>query len=288
MSLRSDLIARGLLRPSAEEVPPGADTVQQPSKGSAVLLVSDGQSNEIPSQSIIESEILTDEVPVILEPVGIEAAAELPENKHFSDIDAFREAILTLAPSEFISRYVFEPVPFAFNGENDAWLHWKTSLAKKLDVDPREIILAGSGALGFSLNPKKSFRPYGDHSDIDVGVISRHHFDVAWWTIRRYNPLLGSHSAPQKKAFKQHRSRYVFDGSIATDQILPLLPFGPEWKKALDEMSDYEHTSKREVKLRIYRDFESLRSYQMSGVGKLRTQLAATGPDELPITEDIK
>lgn len=294
MSLRDDLIAQGLLRPGAATSAPIGRKVTLDSTGPRLEAATDlARSDEAPDSSKTsqdgESVISDDDEPEVQERYPIPApTATIPANSHFASIEQLRTTLLTLEPSDFVSRYVLEPVPFVFDGNMQAWIAWKTNLAKQLDVDPREIVLTGSGSVGFSLNPRKLLKAFGAESDLDVGVISRHYFDMAWWTLRRYNPLFGGASRARTKAFNQHRAGYIFDGSIATDQVLSLLPFGVEWQRALDYMGRIDPTSGRDVKLRIYRDFESLRGYQMGSVNSLRALLAQPEPDESPVTEEIE
>jgi hypothetical protein len=287
LSLRDDLIAQGRIRPAQGQQKFGlSPTASAPLESASA---SQGSVDQRPSDAstLDDQPIKTDESgdEVI---TSLASAPSIPANSHFADLNALRTTLLTVEPSDFVSRYVFEPVPFAFNNDMELWLSWKTLLAKQLDVDPREIVLAGSASVGFSLNPKKNFRAFNEKSDLDIGLISRHYFDVAWWTLRRYNPILGEATKSRTKAFNQHRAGHIFDGSIATDQILSLLPFGIAWKNALELMGNTPPTAGREVNLRIYRDFESLRSYQMGSVNSLRILLATQTPDESPILEDEK
>ena len=60
--------------------------------------------------------------------------------------------------------------------------------------------------------------------------------------------------------------------TIATDKLLPYLPFGTQWSNALRAMSKLEPTKNRQIKARIYKDFESLRAYQVNNLKNLRTQ----------------
>ena len=85
-----------------------------------------------------------------------------------------------------------------------------------------------------------------------------------------------------KKAFKEkdsirdHRERLVYWGTIATDKIIQILPFGKEWINAIDEMRKIDPTIDRDINFRIYKDFESLREYQSQGIGKLKDKIITT------------
>lgn len=205
----------------------------------------------------------------------------------FSTAGDLHVALLTKEPREFVSHYIFEPIPFVFEDNLAAWIQWKTELARGIDVDPYDIVLTGSAAVGYSLNPKKGYKAFDKNSDIDCGVVSQHYFETAWRYLRQLRPSWLSLPPESKRAIVAHQKNYVFAGSIATDSILALLPFGGDWQRALDLMSRKFPTVEREIKLRIYRDYESLRHYQSSGIERLRSELMVAGETEVKIeTED--
>jgi hypothetical protein len=83
-----------------------------------------------------------------------------------------------------------------------------------------------------------------------------------------------------------HQKTYVFAGTIATDSILALLPFGSEWQSVLDAMARRPPTTDRDIRLRIYRDYDSLRHYQASGIERLRNDLAAADAADTEISTE--
>lgn len=74
----------------------------------------------------------------------------------------------------------------------------------------------------------------------------------------------------EQNSIEDHRKRLIYWGTIATDKILQILPFAQTWITALDEMKKIDPTKDREINLRIYRDFESLRAYQKTSLNKLK------------------
>jgi hypothetical protein len=205
----------------------------------------------------------------------------------FADVAALHSALLEKEPIDFVSHHIFEPVPFAFNSDLSSWIRWKTSMARLLEVDPQDIVLIGTAALGYSLNPNKSYKVFDGASDIDCGVISQYHFEIAWRYLRQIRPSWLSLPSSSKRAIEMHRKSYVFSGTIASDSILALLPFGSKWQSALDEMSKSPPTVGRVVKLRIYKDYDALRYYQTLGIEKLRNQLVETSSldSEIPLED---
>ena len=201
----------------------------------------------------------------------------------FATAADLQTALLTRDPRDFVSHFLFEPIPFAFRNDFVSWIEWKTELARGVDVDPYDIVLTGSAAVGFSLNPKKGYKAFDDASDIDCGVVSQHYFETAWRYLRQLRPSWLSLPPESKRAIVAHQRNYVFAGSIATDSILALLPFGSAWQRALDQMSRKAPTIGRDIKLHIYRDYESLRHYQSSGIERLRSELVLAAEGDVEI-----
>lgn len=190
--------------------------------------------------------------------------------------DELKDALSTMTPSVFVSRWLLERVPFAFDNNLDAYLAWKHDLADKLAVDPKAITLVGTAAIGTSLNPTKNFKDFDAESDIDVAVVSQHHFNILWRWLRGLGAAYHGLPAGARNAVDRHRE-YVYWGTIATDKLLPHTPLAAEWVPALDSMSSIGPTKGREVKARVYADYDSLRAYHAKGVRTIRQKLLGGG-----------
>jgi hypothetical protein len=188
----------------------------------------------------------------------------------FRSADELQSALLNHEPGDFVSHFLFEPIPFIFNGDLKLWIDWKSHLGSLIDIDPYDMVLTGSSAVGFSLNPNKNFKRFDENSDIDCGIVSNYYFDVAWRYLRNAQTNWLSLPGSTKKAIKDHRQHFVFMGTIATDRILGQLPFGRTWLHALEAMANVGPTEGRSVKLRIYKDYGALRHYQTHGLSRLR------------------
>jgi hypothetical protein len=178
-----------------------------------------------------------------------------------------------LPPDTFASRHIFESIPYVFKEDMAAYVSWKAALGEAIDVDPRSIAVVGSAGLGVSLNPDNNFSDFGPGSDVDVAVVSHHHFEAAWRFLRHVRVGRLSLTPEARQVIRGHGKAYVFDGTIATDFVLPYLPFGKEWLQALNSQSFVEPTVGLEVKARIYRDFDCLRDYQLKSVRLAQTHL---------------
>ena len=171
------------------------------------------------------------------------------------------------------SKWVLERIPFIFNNDLESYINWKERLSTLIGVDSKAIVLIGSSSIGYSLNPTKIFSAFHDQSDIDVAIISGHYFDVAWHYLRNIGIKYHRLSAKEKFAIDDHRQRLIYFGTIATDKIVQLLPFGKEWVNAMNEMMKIPPTIERLINFRIYKDFEALKSYQIIGINKAKDYL---------------
>jgi len=183
---------------------------------------------------------------------------------------ALIDSILNEPPNITASKWIIEGIPYIFNDDLDSYIKWKQLLSRLIGVDGKAIVFTGSSSVGFSLNPEKDFRPFDAQSDIDVAIISSIHFDIAWHFLRNIGPKYHRISTRERIAVDDHRSRLIYFGTIATDKIVQLLPFGKDWVNAMNEMTRIDPTKNREINFRIYKDFEALKSYQLIGVNKVK------------------
>jgi hypothetical protein len=197
----------------------------------------------------------------------------------FSDLAQFRTSLEAQSPEAFVEHALFDRVPHIFEGDRTQYVLWKRTLAKELDVDAANITIVGTAALGWSLNPAKSLKAFDAESDVDVAVISPYHFMTAWRYLRSGTSRKLSIDRKTRIAWDLHATNYVYWGTIATDRLLGILPFGEHWLKATTTMAAVIPTLNRDIKFRIYNDFESLRSYQTFSVKKARQNLFKASPD---------
>jgi hypothetical protein len=194
-----------------------------------------------------------------------------------------------LSADDFASRLVLDRVPWLFSDRRQ-YIDWKAKLAAELGLDPYMLLVVGSACLGFSLSPFKRFSEFGSRSDVDVAAVSERHFDEAWRWLRDLGPEnLPERDELEQEMFKWHRRNLIFDGAIATERLLPRLPFGDKWSSALGHAANQDPTVGRKINVRIYRDFESLRKYHVTNIRNLKLELivetADTAPRSLPRTD---
>lgn len=68
--------------------------------------------------------------------------------------------------------WLSEGIPFAFRKTPALYEVIRVWLGNRLDVEPKEIHLCGSARIGQSLAPNKIGKVFGEHSDLDLFVVS--------------------------------------------------------------------------------------------------------------------
>ena len=179
-----------------------------------------------------------------------------------------------------VSKWIVEKIPTIFNDDKEEFLRIKALIAQGLRVDMCSVVFVGSSCTGFSLNPKKNFKTFDKDSDIDIAIISHHHFNLAWRWMRQID--MSTLNGKERYEISEHRKHFVFDGTIATDYILPLLPFGKNWGAVLASISKEPVFGGREIHFRLYQDHKSLIDYHVNNVKKnLPSILGVEVKDEL-------
>lgn len=185
----------------------------------------------------------------------------------------FKTEISTTDISFMTSKWIIEKVPFVFADNLENYIKWKEMLAYKIGVDSKAIVLTGSASVGFSLNPENNLRAFTEKSDIDVAIISQHYFDISWHFLRNIGTNRYSYSRKEITSIDDHRNRLIYWGTIATDKIIQILPFGKKWIQSLNEMGQVEPTKDRVINIRIYKDFEALRAYHLNNLKLIKDKL---------------
>lgn len=171
--------------------------------------------------------------------------------------------------------------PFAFKGRD--FKDFRTFASSALDIEHHNIWCTGSGALGFSLNPGKyshennTPKLFDNRSDLDISIVSTHHFDVAWKELRER--FYSYATEPDKEFSKkmQMQRKKLFDGAIRTDMLLEDLSISARWIPAVRSMESWvadRFDRNTDVNFWIYRDIWSARNYIAAGARKLKGQIS--------------
>lgn len=181
-----------------------------------------------------------------------------------SKVDTFKAELLARDPLVVAGEWLFDSLPVVFEDSMSDYIEWKTKLADGLEVDVNNLRIVGSAGIGFSLNPNKDWKEFHEESDIDVAIISPYHFEESWRFMRRLGPKIFGMPHEARISIRAHVEKYIYWGTIATDQFLQYLPFGRSWSLALANAGKHPLIGGREVNARVYRDYDALTGYTVN------------------------
>ncbi len=169
--------------------------------------------------------------------------------------------------------WLSEGIPFAFKTRPGTYEALRIWVARRLNVQAKQITVVGSGRQGYSLSPDQNVgRPFGPHSDLDMTVISSslfQHLREAFWRWEQdYAQGIAHPRHGHEKALwddnKQHCPVGLERGFIDPHKI-------PTWSRyheaqtvndalwrVLEKLKVTSNApSVRKVSLRVYRDWDA-------------------------------
>lgn len=188
--------------------------------------------------------------------------------------------LLSMSPSDFYLKHIVK----SYNWYFDSYLnispekildqmdYFKEIVSKNFEIGFHSAQIVGSAKLGYSLSPYKCLKPFDEEeSDIDVALISEKLYSYYWDLLRKY------------KAFKAYNTSYyqqltvsIFRGYIDEKFLSNIEDIRLDWQnrrdptnKILQDKLSIIHP----INYRIYRSWEDLEEYQLSGIIRSSTSL---------------
>lgn len=159
--------------------------------------------------------------------------------------------------------------------DSDKYLDLKGSIADHFDIHPNEVLIVGSGKLGFSISEnlrkgKKRYRGFGEESDIDVAIISPTLFDDIWKLLYDYIEDKGYWNK------QQEFTTYHFQGWMRPD----MLPTSPkfdftqnQWWDFFNEMTSSNKFGPYKIRGGLYRNWHFLEKYQLKSISECKLEI---------------
>lgn len=144
----------------------------------------------------------------------------------------------------------------------------RSEVANQWHLHPNEIIVVGSGKLGFSIKKKRRFRPFRTDSDYDIAIISSDFFDYFWRMAFRHTSRY--YDWRKKDKFFE----YMVSGWMRPD-LLPAQGFDDRlrWEAFFDELSTRSKYGRHPMKAGLYKSWEHLEAYQTICVSECKSLL---------------
>lgn len=194
-------------------------------------------------------------------------------------VEEFKEQCIKLRPHILVQRYLIESPTFFFSGKNDEEFDFKKDIASILDVHIRDIVVVGSGKLGFSLKPDPAdnglylfktfdhnYKLYGKKSDLDIAVVSSSLFDKQ---LKNLYDFTGYYKNPILTDRNQF-GKYILKGRFAI-RFLPI-DF-PLTKDILKVQAKYKMNYGRDINIEIYKSWYFFETYHESNIRNIQINL---------------
>jgi predicted nucleotidyltransferase len=191
-------------------------------------------------------------------------------------IQRFNRDLADMTPSAVVQRHITQGECYALDGEQHIKL--RMEVAGHFKVNPNQIVVVGSSKLGFSIAPRKRYRPFHDGSDIDVAVVSPALFDNIWRQAFDYRMDTGVIWEGGSDF-----ADYLFRGWIRPD-MLPTggrFPSRDDWFDFFRRLSGSGSYGRYQVKGGLYREWHHLERYQALSVVKCQQELGEAHEDDL-------
>jgi len=167
-----------------------------------------------------------------------------------------------------VRRYLLHGTPIIYEGNDDLYYELKSKVADYFNVSTTNILIVGSAKLGFSIAPKKLWKPFNDESDIDVVVISEQLFDTYWKELLDFNIDLKARSTDEDSNYRMFLE-YFLKGWIRPD----LFPFKyykkDDWFNFFKE-SSYGKFGNYKIAGAIFKNEYFFEYYHTRNINKLR------------------
>jgi len=198
-------------------------------------------------------------------------------------LEEFKSHCINYKPDILVQKYLIENETFYFteirNGEE---FEFKKDIASMLDVHLRDIVIVGSGKLGFSLKPEKDaiglylFKEFdhdyklsnaNDKSDLDIAIISSNLFDKEIKNL--YN-----HTNYYRKEFlwkeRKDLASYVLKGRLATRFLPSSFPLTNE---IISTQAKYQMHYGRVINIEIYKSWHYFETYHQENIKNIQVNL---------------
>jgi hypothetical protein len=155
--------------------------------------------------------------------------------------------------------------------EDRSYYQLREEVAEEWHVHTNEVLIVGSGKLGFSIKEKRRFQAFGTTSDYDVAIVSSDLFDYFWRLAFRYTS--NYYLWTRRDTFYS----YIVRGWMRPD-LLPSENFGERvrWDVFFDSMSNRTEYGRHKVKAGLYKSWDHLEAYQAICVGQCKSILAGS------------
>lgn len=195
-------------------------------------------------------------------------------------ITTFKEDLNHISASIIVQKHITYGDCYVL--EHLLYFELKSEIAYEFNLHPSQVLMVGSGKLGFSIVNNKRYRPFGDTSDIDIAIVCSELFDKIWEEAYKYQINTGYWS--EAKSFY----KYLFKGWIRPDILPPSTTFEirQKWWDFFQRITNTTHYGIYKINAGLYKSWKYLESYQSQSVLECQKELEGDPCKQQPLTDE--
>lgn len=172
-------------------------------------------------------------------------------------LDDFKTDLKSRTALQIVRKHIFNGGCFALTDEMHYQL--KECVCEHFNIEFNNVVLVGSGKLGFSIKAEKRFQTFGDDSDIDIAVISSDLFTKIWQEAYLYKKS-GAFWPRSSEFFK-----YLSEGWIRPDKLPSsnYFEFSKKWWDFFNDITSAKRFGPYKIRAGLYQSLFFLQEYQM-------------------------
>lgn len=197
------------------------------------------------------------------------------------NIETIKTELFDFSEKDFLVKYILRSDNWYFSEyqrKSDIESQHQMDLLKQilnqnLGTAFHNVLMVGSGKIGCSLSPHKLFKIFNDDedtSDIDIAIISSKLFNIMWEQIRKEYSIkyISQYNAITSSIFRGFLNERDF---INIDEIRSKWNFDLDFDN-VNKILNKELSIYHPINYRIYRSWEDLEDYHLSGIRKIKQQ----------------
>lgn len=202
-------------------------------------------------------------------------------------VDLFKKDCLELEEDVVVQKHLIDGSSYFFDTFEQDEFQFKKDIARSLNVHIRDIAIVGSGKLGFSLKPDKTYTGYynfdkfdnafntnsqNKKSDLDIAIVSSTLFDQQLVNLFNYTSQYIKVDIWNERTDRNSFAKYILKGWLKPDFI----PKGYEISSEINKMANlYEKMFQREINIGIYKSWFFFENYHLNNIQKIKNNIIA-------------
>lgn len=182
-------------------------------------------------------------------------------------IQTFLSDLPTLSDDIVVQKYITFGESYILS--SNSYFDLKYEIARRFHVHPSQVVMVGSGKLGFSIAPRKRYTPFGEDSDLDVAIVSEGLFHDLWSAVFDYWRDNAAGLWHREVEFKE----YLFRGWIRPDYLPTSIPLSYDWFEFFRHLTRTGRFGPYKISAGLYKSWSYLERYQQMAVAECRKLL---------------